>query len=95
MAQSTNTGATNLIGLFEKTKTFMTQKVTEHPRLAFSITAILGALAIGCSLYRGGKYLWNKVQEVSKENGRQKTYQAFHSPEDDLLLYNNDEEEYN
>lgn len=68
MAQSTNTGATNLIGLFEKTKTFMTQNVMEHPMLVSSIVAVVGTIAFRNSIYKAGKYLVDAVRDSNVNN---------------------------
>ena len=68
MAQSTNTGATNLIGLFEKTKTFMTQNVMEHPMLVSSIVAVVGTIAFRNSIYKAGKYLVDAVRDSNLNN---------------------------
>ena len=68
MAQSTNTGATNLIGLFEKTKTFMTQNVMEHPMLVSSIVAVVGTIAFRNSIYKARKYLVDAVRDSNVNN---------------------------
>lgn len=60
MTQSATTGAINLKGLFEKAKTFITQKSTEHPKLGFLIGAVVGVFATLYSIYRVGEYLLNQ-----------------------------------